>query len=304
MKIGLLGWDYSGIDPDGGNLVDFGRERGHTMSFFTLEEIACRPGGPDGLGLTLRGEPAGSFDAVISRAKLHGEDFQGRIERLSMLGGVPGLRLFDPAEAWLAAESKFRTTQVLAAHGLPVAPTCSVTTLGELEAACAVWGTVILKPSFGFAGQGVERLTGFSAGKATAEKLLARYSTLLCQPYYPTEGGEYRITVAGEATPINVLKLPAPGSWRCKTLDGASFERFDAPAELIDISLRATRALGLTLAGLDILPTADGYVILEVNPVPGFLGIFGAAQHRQVLAGVFDWVESACERPLTGKDTV
>lgn len=56
MKIGLLGWDYSGIDPDGISLVEYGRERGHEMSFFTLEEIAYRPG-PSGVALTLGGEP-------------------------------------------------------------------------------------------------------------------------------------------------------------------------------------------------------------------------------------------------------
>lgn len=56
MRIGLLGWDYSGIDPDGHHLVEYGRERGHETSFFTLEDMAYRPG-PSGPTLTLRGEP-------------------------------------------------------------------------------------------------------------------------------------------------------------------------------------------------------------------------------------------------------
>ena len=72
-----------------------------------------------------------------------------------------------------------------------------------------------------------------------------------------------------------MLKLPAYGSWRVKTLEGATFERLDTPPELAELALRATRAMGMTLAGLDILPTPDGYVVLEVNPVAGFLNIFG-----------------------------
>ncbi len=300
MKIGLLGWDYSGIDPDSVNLVDFGRERGHEMSLFTLEEIDYQPGGATGFALSLGGEPAESFDAVISRGKLYGDDFRDRIERLTLLSNVPGLRLFDPAEAWLAGDSKFRTIQLLAAHGLPVPPTRSVRSFEELEAACAEWGTVILKASFGFAGDGVERIVDPVADKAIVEGLLARHPTLLCQPYYPTEGGEYRITVAGDVTPLNILKLPAPGNWQCRTTMGATFERLDAPDDLIDIAVRATRAMGLTLAGLDILPAPDGYVILEVNPVPGFLDILGRTQHRQALAGVFDWVERACTEGTDG----
>ncbi|MCG3039817.1 ATP-grasp domain-containing protein [Streptomyces sp. S1A] len=290
MKIGLLGWDYSGIDPDGTSLVEYGRERGHDTSFFTLEEIAYHPG-PEGVELTLKGEPAASFDAVINRSKLYGDDWRDRVERLAMLSNVPGPMLFDPVDVWLTGYSKFLMAQKLAAAGLPVPPVRSAASLADVETAFEEWGDIILKPSYGYRGQDVERIRDFGSQKEVAEDLLARFSTVLCQPYYPTEGGEYRISVAGDTTPINMLKLPPAGSWRCKTLEGASFERIDAPDELVDLSVRATRVLGMTLSGLDVLPHEGGYMILEVNPVPGFLSVLGAEQHRQVLAGVYDWVE-------------
>ncbi|WP_237318995.1 RimK family alpha-L-glutamate ligase [Streptomyces sp. JJ36] len=291
MKIGVLGWDYSGIDPDGFRLVDHGRERGHETSFATLDEVEFRPGPGGGTQVLVKGEPAESFDALINRSRVFGEGSQERVERLGMLSNVPGLRLFDPLDAWLTSCSKFRTAQALTAAGLPTPPVRSVSSLTEVEAACAEWGEVILKPSHGFAGTDVERIADFGAEKDLAEELLRRTPTLLCQPFYPTSGGEFRITVAGDATPINILKLPRPGTWRCKTLEGASFERLDAPAELTGLAVRAARAVGLSLAGLDILPHAGGYVVLEVNEVPGFLGILGAEQHRQVLDGVYTWVE-------------
>lgn len=290
MKIGILGWDYSGIDPDGPNLMEFGRERGHETSFCTLKEIDYRPGdrGPD---LLLKGEPATSFDAIVCRAKLYGADFQDRIERMTMLSNVPGIRMFDPVDVWLNGCSKFLMNQQLAQAGLPVPPIRSATSLEDIAAACAEWGDVIVKPSFGFSGKDVERITDLTADKDVAERLLTTYQTLVCQPYYPTQYGEYRITIAGDVSPLNMLKLPAAGSWRCKTLEGASFERLDAPRDLLDLSFAATRCMGMTLAGLDILPTPDGYVILEVNPVPGFLDMFGREQHRATLGGVYDWVE-------------
>jgi len=58
-----------------------------------------------------------------------------------------------------------------------------------------------------------------------------------------------------------------------------------------DLALRAARAMGMTLAGLDILPTRDGYVVLEVNPVAGFLNIFGEDPQWAIYAGVYDWIE-------------
>lgn len=290
MKIGVLGWDYGDMDPDGPVLVEHGRGRGHEMSLFTIEEVSCVPGAR-GVELLFGRENASSFDAVISRAKLYGDDWRERVERLSMIDDLAGLRLFDPVDVWVDGYSKFRQAQKLANAGLPTPPVRSATTLADVEVARDEWGEVIVKPSFGYRGVDVELITHPGRQADLVNELLARYGTLVCQPFYPTKYGEYRITVAGEATPINMLKLPAAGSWRCKTLEGASFERLDAPAELVDLSVRATRAMGMTLSGLDILPADDGYTILEVNPIPGFLNIFGAGPHRQVLDGVFDWVE-------------
>ncbi|MEV1240107.1 ATP-grasp domain-containing protein [Nonomuraea sp. NPDC049750] len=297
MKIGVLGWDYGEMDPDAPCLVEAGRERGHEMALFTLEELAYTPGAKGGLNIEVGGHDAESFDAIISRAKLYGDDWQDRVERLTLLSKVPGLRLFDPAEVWVRGYSKFLTAQKLAEAGLPTPPVRSAVTLAEVETAWKEWGATIVKPSFGYRGVDVERVTDFPTQTAVVEELLARYGTLVCQPYYPTQYGEYRITVAGEVTPINMLKLPAAGSWRCKTLEGASFEYFEAPPELQELAVRAARVMGITLAGLDILPTEDGYIILEVNPIPGFLNIFGPERHQQTLHGVFDWVEKQVSQP-------
>ncbi|MFI6603420.1 RimK family alpha-L-glutamate ligase [Nonomuraea sp. NPDC050536] len=291
MKIGVLGWDYGEMDPDAPALVETGKERGHEMSLFTLEELAFTPGTTGGLNVTVGDQPAESFDAIISRAKLYGEDWQDRVERLTVLSNVPGLRMFDPADVWVRGYSKFLTAQKLAEAGLPTPPVRSADTAADIERAWEEWGDIIVKPSFGYRGVDVERITDFRTQTDVANDLLARYGRLVCQPFYPTQYGEYRITVAGEVAPINMLKLPAAGSWRCKTLEGASFESFDAPPELMELALRASRVMGITLAGLDVLPTADGYMILEVNPIPGFLNIFGAERHKQTLNGVFDWVE-------------
>jgi len=297
VKIGVLAWDYGVDDPDSPGLAETGRARGHEMVLAPLEEIRYRPT-RRGIEVSLGGHPAESFDAVISRANLYGEwrhdlydGWPDRVERLTMLSRVPGLRMFDPVDAWLTGYSKFLMAQRLLAAGLPGTPLRSASSVDEVAAACAEWGEAVVKPSFGLRAIDVERITDPAAQRPLIDELLAKYGTLACSPLYPTQYGEYRITVAGEVLPINVLKFPPVGAWRCKTLEGASFERFDAPPDLVDLSIKATRAMGLTLAGLDILPTDDGYVILEVNAMPGFLNIFGEGPRQEVLHGVFDWVE-------------
>ena len=299
MKIGVLGWDHGDEDPDSPGLAAAGRRRGHETSLFTLDEVTFAAAA-SGLRVLLGGQPAESFDAVICRANLYGDwhtrpftGWEERLERLQSISAVLGPRMFDPAEAWFAGYSKFLTAQKLAAAGLPAPPTRSATSMADVAAAVDSWGPTVVKPSFGLRAMDVERVTDPEdpAAVALVERLLDSYGALLCTPYYPTEFGEFRITVAGEVHPIDMLKLPAYGSWRVKTLEGATFERLDTPPDLADLALRATRAMGLTLAGLDILPTTDGYVVLEVNPVAGFLNIFGAGPQWEIYAGVYDWIE-------------
>lgn len=295
MRIAVLGWDHGQEDPDGPVLVRHGVERGHDMMLGSLEDIELLPECGGGFRVLLAGTDARELDAVICRAKLFGDDalsYQDRLERLTVLSSVPGLAMFDDATVWSDTYSKVRTAQILAEAGLPATPLRSATTPGQIAEIWESWDRdVIIKPSYGLRGIDVERVTDPIRDREVIDRLFASYTSLVCQPYYPTHRGEYRITVGGERTPINMLKLPAAGTWRCKTLEGASFERLDAPADLVEMSVAATRAVGLTLSGLDILRDGDSYVILEVNPVPGFLDIFGDAPRRDLLDGVFEWVE-------------
>ncbi|MBV9446696.1 MAG: hypothetical protein JO345_12485 [Streptosporangiaceae bacterium] len=291
MKIGILTWDKTGLDPDEPALAEFGRGRRHEISMFALEDVTYVARASGGFDLSLAGEPARSFDAIISRAKLYGDDWQDRVERLTLLSNVPGVRLHAPADAWVRGYSKLQCTQRLAAGGIPVPPTRSATCMAELELAQREWGTFIVKPSFETTGKDVERITDLAAQADLAGDLLNRYRTLACMPYFPTEYGEYRLTVGGDTSCVTMFKLPPVGMWRCNTHAGATFERVDAPAELEDLAFRAVRLMDLTLAGVDAIPTGDGYVILEVNPVPGGLGAFGEQARQETLAGIYDWVE-------------
>ncbi|MGC4874842.1 ATP-grasp domain-containing protein [Micromonospora sp. DT43] len=291
MRIGVLAWDHGEEDDDSPVIAELGRERGHDTSLFTVEEIDVAAAAGGGSEVMFNGELGRSFDAVISRAQLHG-DWRDRVERLMLASNIPGVTMFDPVEVWQAAYSKFRMMQVLADAGLPVPPTRACRTPADVEAASREWGTVVVKPSYGRAGIDVERITNVADELPLIETLLARYGVLVCQPYYPTQYGEYRLTVSGDTMPMNMVKYPAVGQWKTRTLLGASFERVDIPPELADISIRATRAMGITLSGLDILPTEDGYVILECNAIPGNLNILGKESQRLAFEAMYEWVEA------------
>ena len=303
MKVGILTWDKTGYDPDEPAMAEAGRNRGHAISMFALEDVSYVPRATGGFDVFVDGEPAQSFDAVISRADLYGDytygGWQDRVERLTLLSSVPGVRVFDPADAWVRGYSKLLGTQRLADAGLPVPPTRSATTMADVAHACRDWGTIIVKPSFEMRGRGVERITDLAAQDQAdlVGDLLGRYKTLACMPYYPTEYGEYRMTVAGDKSCVTMLKIPPADTWRVKTRQGATYERVDAPAELEEMAFRAVRLMGLTLSSVDALPVAGGYMILEVNSVPGSISLLGRAACQETMNGVYDWVERHAPAP-------
>jgi ribosomal protein S6--L-glutamate ligase len=290
MKVGILGWDHGERDPDTPGLAEAGRRRGHETSVFTLEEISHVPA-RNGYELMLGPEPAASFDAVISRADLSVGRWQDRVERLALVSSVPGLAMFDPAEVWVASQSKFRTIQRLAEQDVPTPPTRGCTSLEDVAAALAEWGRTVVKQSSGYGGTGVELVTDLDADKAMLEDLFGRYGTLLAQPYMETAQGEYRIVVADGRPGYQLLKVPAPGQFKCNLNFGATIDAVDAPPEVLDLAVRACLAMGLTLGGADILPTPDGPVVLEVNEVPGKLGFVGEETRQQIFDSVYGAVE-------------
>lgn len=291
MKIGVLGYDYGELDPDGPVIVEKGRARGHEMSFCTLEEVTCRARRTGGFDVLLGGEEADSFDAVLSRARLYGDDWRERAEKLELVSSVQGLPVFDPCDIYVMGHSKFLMAQRLAAAGLPVPPIRTATCLDDVAQACEEWGKTILKPSFGYGGTDVERICDPQTDAEVAQTLIDRYGILVCQPWWPTKYGEFRLTIGGHATCEAMFKLPPVGSWKCKTMEGATFERIDPPADLAEIAFRAAEVLDFTLAGVDLLPTPDGYVILEVNPLPGLLNMLGDVSRHSLLMAVYDWIE-------------
>lgn len=267
MRIGIAAWDLE--DPDSPELARTGRDLGHDTTVFFLEDVTCRNTG-DLLETTIKGEPLTQFDIIFSRAQIRYDHAQADHERYALLCQEPGVTVLDPADVYLNAESKILGLRLLAAAGLPIAPTRPCRNLAEIGAALADWGEVVVKPSFGYGGSDVERVRHLDEDRALVEGLLRKYERLVCQPYYPHPQGDIRITVVGDETPLNVTRVPRSSGWKSNVGQGATASMVTPPPELIEISKRAARVMGVTMAGLDFLPTPDGYRIIEFNNCPGW----------------------------------
>ena len=226
--------------------------------------------GNDNNRVTYQGRPAEDFDVLIPRLSRttvrYGEEVVAHFEWI----GTP---VVNRARAIVAARHKFHSLRILAQHGLPIPPSLTVGSATFLEAAVAEMGNYpfILKPFHGTHGTGVMLLDTPTSLTSTVDVLCDLHEDYVIQPFIAEAGGvDIRVLVVGGKA-IAAMKRSAPvGEFRANVHRGASGEAVSLPDEYTDIAIKAADALELEIAGVDLLQTNNGPVVLEVNPSPGF----------------------------------
>ncbi len=236
-----------------------------------------------------------SVDAVLVRRVPPGtlEPIVFRMDALHRLVAL-GVPVLNPPGAIEAAVDKYLALARIEAAGLPV----PATWVGEsardaLVAFEALGGDVVVKPLFGSEGRGLVRVTDVELAWRTFQTLERLGAVLYVQRFEPGPGHDLRAFVVGDRVLGAIARTPAAGDWRANLAQGgrAVAVRLDADAERL--ALRAAAAVGARIAGVDLLPTADGRrLVVEVNAVPGWRGL-QAATGIDVAAAILDELRTA-----------
>ena len=226
--------------------------------------------GNDNSRITYHGKPAEDFDVLIPRLSRttvrYGEEVVAHFEWI----GTP---VVNRARAIAAARHKFHSLRILAQHGLPIPPSLTVGSAAFLESAVAEMGNYpfILKPFHGTHGMGVMLLDTPTSLTSAVDALCDLHEDYVIQPFIAEAGGvDIRVLVVGGKA-VAAMKRSAPvGEFRANVHRGASGKAVSLPDAYTDVAIRAAAALELEIAGVDLLQTNAGPVVLEVNPSPGF----------------------------------
>src|SRR3954453_9948548 len=253
-------------------LAEAGRKRGHEVRVLdTLQfDIRVSKQNPE---LFYQGEPVGPVDAVIPRIGASITFFGLAVVRQFEMMGV---YCVNESQAIARSRDKLRCLQLLSRHDIGMPPTV-YTRQAEHIPACIerVDGPpVVVKLLQGTQGIGVVLAETTRAASSVIEAFHGLDQNILIQKFIKeAKGADLRALVVGRKVVAAMKRQAVAGEFRSNLHRGGSAAKVRLPAEYRKTALAAARVLGLRLAGVDMLESKEGPMIMEVNSSPGLEGI-------------------------------
>ncbi|MGC4086426.1 MAG: RimK family alpha-L-glutamate ligase [Polyangiaceae bacterium] len=190
-----------------------------------------------------------------------------------------GVFTLNSAQAIGTSRDKLRAFQILSAHEIGFPPTAFVRDRESARNALEqVGGTpVVIKLIEGSQGAGVILADTKKSAEAILEAFLVARQDVIVQKFVSeSRGHDLRVLVVGGRVVAAMRRRAAPDEFRSNVHRGGRTERARLSPELSALALKAAQILGLRVAGVDLIESDDGPLVLEVNSSPGLEGIESA----------------------------
>ena len=256
-------------------LVEAARERNHSVR--VLDPLRCYLRiSSDGFEMHYKGRPISGYAAVVPRIGASITRYGTAVLRQFELMGT-----YTPnsSDAIARARDKLRCHQLLAAQkiGLPV------TVFGDNPDDTADLLSMlgppphVIKLNEGTQGAGVMLTEKPSASRSVIEALRGLYANFLVQEFIAeAKGADLRCFVVGGEVVATMRRQAPKGDFRSNLHRGGSAKPVRASEDEQVAAVRAAEVLGLGVAGVDLIRSARGPLVLEVNSSPGLEGIEAA----------------------------
>ena len=194
---------------------------------------------------------------------------------------LQGIAVTTPSQALLDARDKLVALQLLAKNNLPIPKTALLSPL-EID-------ETLIKREFEFPaivklldsthGLGVILSETAQNGVAISEAFQRLHHKFIIQKFIKESAGQdIRAFVVDGQVVASMLRSAPEGEYRSNMHRGATAEVVELTEEEKETVLNATKAVGLTISGVDIMRSNNGPLILEVNASPGLEGIEGVTK--------------------------
>ncbi|MFX1411097.1 MAG: RimK family alpha-L-glutamate ligase [Promethearchaeota archaeon] len=194
--------------------------------------------------------------------------------RLDILRAIEeyDVKLINSRESLEIASDKFLTSVFLENHNIPTPKTiiCEDPHMA-LEAYEELGNDCVLKPLYGSKGIGITRLNDKSFAENVIYSLGQLNAVFYLQEFVEHYNRDIRILILGEKVVAGMYRVG--DSWKTNIYAGAKPEPLEITDELENLAIKAAKAVKTEIAGVDIIESEKGFLVLEVNSIPGFLGL-------------------------------
>ncbi|MGP1382727.1 MAG: 30S ribosomal protein S6--L-glutamate ligase [Thainema sp.] len=270
MKIAILSQDAQLYSTR--RLKEAGEERGHDVQ--VIDYLRCYMNITSHKPLVIyQGKPLEGIDAVIPRIGASKTFYGTAVVRQFE---VMGVFTTNESQAISRSRDKLRCLQILARKGIGLPVTGFAHSTKDIDGLIDIVGgaPMVIKLLEGTQGIGVVLAETTQAATSVIEAFRGMDANILVQEYIKEAGGmDIRCFVIGDKVIASMKRQGAPGEFRSNLHRGGSASKIKLTPEERSTAVRAAKAMGLRIAGVDILRSNHGPVVMEVNSSPGLEGI-------------------------------
>lgn len=206
-----------------------------------------------------------------------------------------GVPVLNSSNGIMNSRDKFRSIQVLAEHKIRMPKTYFSYDLYYAERVVRehLGFPFILKVLEGTQGKGVYLVKDQdNAFNLFSEHLEKNQKVILQEFIAEFQGRDIRIIVIGNEVVASFMRIAAEGDFRSNIHAGGRGEVVPLSEQEKEMAIKATRVLGLQMAGVDILRSSSGPMIIEVNSSPGIEGI-EAVTKEKIAEKLIEYIEQS-----------
>lgn len=241
--------------------------------------------------LKCRDEDLSDFDAVLPRIGASATFYGTSVVQQFELMGIPTA---NRANAIAQSRDKLRCLQLLSQAGVAVPRTGYAHSAQSTDELIELVGgaPLIVKLLKGTQGTGVILAENRKAAESIIDTFKHLRTGFLVQEYVSeSKAMDLRCFVVGEDVAAAIVRQGIAGEFRSNLHRGGMATVANLSAAERTLAIRAAKSVGLNIAGVDILRTSRGPVVLEINSSPGLEGV-EKVTGLDVASRVIEFVES------------
>jgi len=241
-----------------------------------------------------RGEDLTSFDAIIPRI-LPGMTTYGAaiVRQFEMMG------TYTPAKSIAISRSrdKLRSIQLMSKAGIGIPKTVFSRETSDVDDLLDHVGTpVIIKLASGTQGNGVVLAETRKVARSVIQAFYVNDTAFLIQEFIEESAGtDIRVFVVGNQVVASMQRKSLDDDFRSNIHQGGSGTVIKLTDEEKKVALKAAKAMGLAICGVDLMRSSRGPLVLEVNSAPGLEGI-EAVTGRNIAGKIIEYIENNAKR--------